>query len=109
MLIPAVVRRELGMLHDGYRHSFGDFDYGIRARRVGIDVTQCGRVIGTCRANSIENTWQDASLGRLERLRKLRSPKGMPFRDHFAFARRTQGGRWWRHLLAPYYRILLGK
>ncbi|WP_269523427.1 glycosyltransferase family 2 protein [Coraliomargarita parva] len=109
VLIPRVVRERLGSLYSGYTHSFADFDYGIQATRCGIDVLQSSKVVGICRPNSNENTWQDAKLGRLQRLKKLNSPKGLPWRDHLAFARRTQKGNWLRHFVAPYARILLGR
>lgn len=109
VLIPRAVRQKLGMFHGAYTHSFADFDYGIRARRIGIRVVQTPGVVGHCRPNSADDTWKNARLSRGERFRRLQSPKGMPWRDHLAFARRTQGAKWPRHLLAPYLRILLGK
>jgi GT2 family glycosyltransferase len=109
VLIPRGVSAVLGGFYDGYTHGFADFDYGVQARRKGIRILQGTRIVGTCRLNSDENTWRDARLPRLRRFQLLRSPKAMPFREHLAFARRTQGAKWFKFLLSPYFRILLGK
>ena len=109
VLVPRGVRELIGGFHHAYTHGFADFDYGVQARRNGIRILQGTQVVGTCKMNSDTNTWRDTRLPRLQRLRLLRSPKAMPFRDHLAFARRTQGGRWLRFLVSPYLRILLGR
>lgn len=109
VLIPREVRERVGALCGRYSHSFADFDYGLQATKMGVQVLQPGQVIGHCRPNPSKGTWQDVSLGRFERLRKLNSLKGMPWRDHLLFARRTQGNRWLRHFVSPYARILMGR
>ncbi|MDE0836995.1 MAG: glycosyltransferase family 2 protein [Akkermansiaceae bacterium] len=109
VLIPMAVRKSLNGFHPGYTHSFADFDYGLQATKRGIPVIQSAAAVGTCSPNSITNTWQDTNLSMFQRFKKLQSPKGMPWRDHLTYARRTQGARWPRHFIGPYFRILTGR
>lgn len=108
VLIPRAVFREIGMLHGAYTHGMGDFDYGYLARRNGIPIFQSAHFLGTCSRNSAANTWMDRSLGRAERLRRLRSKKGLPFIEWMTFNRRNAGWSWPFKTISPYVRVLLG-
>jgi hypothetical protein len=50
----------------------------------------------------------DRSLGRAERLRRLRSKKGLPFIEWMTFNRRNTGWSWPFKTISPYVRVLLG-
>lgn len=108
-LIPRSVFRELGVFHSAYTHAMGDFDYGYEANRRGIRVLQSSRTLGTCRRNSSNGTWKDRSLRRRERLRRLQSPKGLPWREWVTYNRRNSGWLWPWRCVTPFIRILLGR
>jgi GT2 family glycosyltransferase len=108
VLVTRAVFHAIGMLHDAYSHAMGDLDYGNLARRNGIPIIQSAQFLGTCPRNSSENTWVDRSLGRAERLRRLRSKKGLPLMEWMTFNRRNAGWSWPFKTISPYVRVLLG-
>jgi GT2 family glycosyltransferase len=108
VLVPQAVCREIGMFHEVYTHGMGDFDYGFEAGRRGIPVLASARFLGQCPRNCNEGTWRDSSLPRSQRWRKLRGPKGLPFREWLIYNRRNSGWLWpWRSI-SPYLRVLAG-
>ncbi|MBN1241028.1 MAG: glycosyltransferase family 2 protein [Gammaproteobacteria bacterium] len=108
VLITRAVYCEIGMFHDAYTHAMGDYDYGYQARRRGIATVQTPRYVGSCRRNPLAGSWRDRTLTRAERLRILRSPKGLPFREWALYNRRNAGWRWPLRSVSPYVRVLLG-
>ena len=109
VLIPRIVFNEMGMLHGAYTHAMGDTDYGIQARKRGIELFQSAQALGACATNTTEGTWRDRSLGRCARFKALQSPKGLPFLEWLEFNRRNSGWRWPYYTVSPILRILLGK
>jgi GT2 family glycosyltransferase len=83
----------LGNLSASFRHGFADFDYALRANRVGLQVLLTRAVVGECGRNPSDGSWRDPALPRRERLRLMRSPTGMPPREWLVFAWR-HGGVW---------------
>ena len=92
-----------------FTHSLADFDYALRATRSGLPVlSELDEVVGECPRNRVTVSWQDRSLSRSVRLRKMRSPKGLPPRQWAAFC--------WRHarlagvpyILSPWVSVLRG-
>lgn len=108
-LVPRAVFREIGMLHSAFTHSMGDFDYGFTAKRSGIKILQCGRILGRCRPNAETGSWRDRALPKTSRLRLLWcSPKhGLPFLEWCAYCRRNHGWKWPFRCLSPTLRVLL--
>ena len=107
LLIPRAVYRELGMFYP-YTHGLADYDYGFTATRRGIAVLQGGTFLGTCSANMKTATWEDPTLPRCERLRKMMAPTGLPIRDHLIYSIRIYRWTWPRRVIGPFLRILLG-
>ena len=108
-LIPRKVYAELGIFHPAYSHGMGDFDYGYLATRRGIRIFQSAQMLGTCPRNSNAGTWLDLSLSRLERIRKLQSPKGLPWKEWVVYNRRNAGWIWPWRCVSPFLRILCGR
>lgn len=108
VLVPRQVYLEIGMLHPAYTHGMGDFDYGLTARRNGIDVIQTPLSVGTCARNPVEGTWRDKSLSRRARWRMLHSPKGLPFREWMIYNRRNSGWMWPLRTITPSIRVIMG-
>ncbi len=73
--VPTSVSDKIGILDYCFRHSKGDFEYGIRARKNGIN---CYAIpcIGNCNRNSPYVKWMDEKLSLTQRFKVLYSPLG---------------------------------
>ncbi|WP_370328376.1 glycosyltransferase family 2 protein [Euzebya sp.] len=100
VLVPRAVARRVGTLSRRYTHGMGDYDYGLRARRVGCAVWVAPRPLGRCSTNPGFTTTGE---GRAD-LRRLRGVKHLPPEEWRAFARRWAGPAWPAYWLSPYLR-----
>lgn len=90
VLVPQSVYRILGTMDPRYSHSFGDYDYGIRALKANITAVVAPGVLAVCDRNPGIPKWRDASYPLRERYRAISSPKGRPFDEQFRYdARRS--------------------
>lgn len=94
VLVPRSVYRILGNLDQVYRHTFGDYDYGVRAYRKDVPRVVAPGVLANCNRNPGVEKWRDASVPLRDRLRYLESPKGRPFKEQFRFDLRDKGIFW---------------
>jgi len=108
VLIPRAVAVEVGNLSSEFRHSVGDFDYGLRARKAGCTIWAAPGFAGTCSWNNITGGFLDAELPLGKRWRHMMSSKGLPPREHLLFARRHAGMFWMFFWVLPYLRIVFG-
>ncbi len=106
VLVPRRVRRVVGNFDPTYRHALADYDYGLRATRLGVRIRSTPTTVGTCARNDDTGTWRDLTLSRRQRLQLLNAPTGRPFREWAHFQRRS-GGNWPAATLSPYVRTLL--
>jgi GT2 family glycosyltransferase len=80
VLIPHEVLLKIGNLDHYFRHSFGDFEYGMRAMKNGIKMYTTRIFIGVCNRNVWPPIYLDSSYDILTRFRHLYSPLGFnPF------------------------------
>lgn len=91
VLVPAHVYRILGGLDEHYSHSFGDFDYGVRAVKAKIVRVVAPGVLCVCDRNPGIPKWRDRAYSLKERVAYLHSPKGRPPREQFRYDCRCQG------------------
>ncbi|MDR0830520.1 MAG: alpha-1,2-fucosyltransferase [Prevotellaceae bacterium] len=77
-LIPRFVFRKMGMNDKAFHHSFGDFDYGFRAKKAGIEIFVAPDISGECNVNSNDSfpAWRNPKVPFLQRLKVLYSPLG---------------------------------
>lgn len=109
VLIPFLWFRRAGVMDRHYRHSLGDFDYGLTLRDLGAKLHVSREYVGVCCDNPSAGTWHDRSLSRMERLRKKESVKGDPVGPWFYYLRKHFGlFTAVKSSLTPYIRILLG-
>lgn len=85
-LIPSKVYQLVGDIDDYYAHSMADFDYSYRLKKMGGHIYVSHMYVGECCRNSINGTASDTSLGLLERIHILNSPRGIPFKSSFHYA-----------------------
>ncbi len=105
-LIPREIARTLGNLDAAFTHSFGDMDYGFRARRAGFSIYIAPGYLGSCADNSRAGTWRDASASLAARWSHLSSRKGSPFREWSIYCRRHLGPLWPLYAVSPYVKVL---
>ena len=104
--LPADVVNRLGGISKQFTHSLGDFDYGLRARCIGVDILQMPGSIGCCDRNPIAGSYQDKSLSRSIRWQKLLSLKGFPPYEWAVFTYRHAGPLWFLYWAWPYVKFI---
>jgi GT2 family glycosyltransferase len=86
VLVTRAAYRMLGTMR-AFRHSIGDTDYGLRARRRGIPMMLTPGFAAECAANPMPLNWRTLEeFPWAQRFRALTGPKGLP------------PGDWWRFL-----------
>lgn len=101
VLIPRAVARVVGNLEPAYRHSMGDYDYGLRARRAGFAVSITPGTVATCARNP-EPVPGERPLR--QELARIADVKNLPARDWLVFSRRWAGPAWPVYWASPYVR-----
>lgn len=91
VLIPNYVYHKIGMLDPYFSHSKGDFDYGMRATKLGIEIYQVGKYLGFCDKHPNLDQWCDPNIPLTIRWKKLHLPNGMPPHETFYLNRRHYG------------------
>ena len=107
VLIPARAAHCVGNLDPAFEHAMGDTDYGLRARRQGVELWVAPDVHGSCAANAATGTYLDTVLAPAERWRRMLDRKGLPWRSWLIFTRRHMGWLWPLYFAWPYGRLLL--
>lgn len=108
-IIPHEIFMQVG-IDPFYKHSIGDFDYGLQISRLGYEIHIFHKYAGQCNDNSLLKTWQDPMLPRMERIRLKESRKGLPFDDWFHYIHKNFGlGTAIVRSITPYIKIIIGK
>lgn len=107
VLIPDSVAKKVGNIDPTFTHRRGDFDYGLRARKLGCSVWIAPGYLGTCPRNPQKGTWVDPCLPLLERLKKLNHPKELSGREWRLYAKRHGGSLWFLFWLSPYLSLVV--
>lgn len=105
--IPHSVAKALGNLDPLFEHAMGDTDYSMRARKRGYKIFQTGNYVGYCSNNPVAGTHKDRQLGLVERLRKVLSRKGLPWKSWFVMCWRYGGPFWPIHFLWAYLKVII--
>lgn len=112
-LIDGRIVNHVGLIDGKYQHSFGDFDYSYRMWKAGYKIYVAEDSIGRCDLNSPKGTFRDKTVKTSARLKRLFSPKGMPFYSYMRYHVRTGGKGKLLYYLYGYFSmigyILLGK
>lgn len=91
VLIPRYVYNKLGNLDYYFTHSKGDFDYGLRALKAGIEMYQVGECLGECDLHESLDKWCNPDVPFVQRWKMLYRPNGMPPNETFHLERRHYG------------------
>ncbi|HEU4556594.1 MAG TPA: glycosyltransferase family 2 protein [Longimicrobium sp.] len=106
VLVPAAVVERVGNLDRAFVHATADFDYGLRARRQGVEIWTTPEFVGECSPNPVA-PWDNPALTLRQRWKHLTGAKGLPPRAWRVFARRHGGPLWPVYWAAPYLRLAL--
>ena len=91
VLIPRFVYQQLGNLDYYFTHSKGDFDYGLRAGKAGIEMYQVGIYLGECELHESLDKWCNPDVPFKQRWKMLHRPNGMPPKETFHLEKRHIG------------------
>ena len=91
VFVPKAVFDKVGMLDPYYSHSKGDFDYGLRATKLGVETFQVGKCLGYCDLHERLDEWCDPSVPFRKRWKAFHRPNGQSPREVFHFDRRHHG------------------
>ena len=91
VLVPRAVYQKVGMLDPYFHHDIGDFDYGLRARKLGVKILSSYDFVGFCERNLSALTKERLmGVSLIKRLIRLFSPFGQNPFQQFKFAYRHQ-------------------
>jgi glycosyltransferase involved in cell wall biosynthesis/GT2 family glycosyltransferase len=106
VLIPRSVSALVQNLSPEFRHGIGDFEYGVRARKMGCTVWIAPGYVGTCAWNKVAGGFLDPHLPLMSRWKHMMSSKGLPPSEHLAYMRNHGGPVWPLFWVMPYVRVL---
>lgn len=106
VLVPHTVAEIVGTLDNSFTHKWGDYDYGLRAFKLGCSVWVAPGYVGTCSRNSVLGTWEDTTLSFHQRWKKMIHPKGIAPREWSIFARRHGGIFWYVYCTGMVIRLV---
>jgi len=89
VLVPRSVYRKIGPIYGGFNHGGGDYDYAYLMHENGIPFYCASKVLGWCKANHTNFTFEGKNLW--QRLRLLWAPKGLCVHDTWVIRMRHGG------------------
>lgn len=91
VLVPKAVFKVVGNLDYQFRHSRGDIDYGLRARKAGFKIYQSAKFLGECDRHESVATWCNPNINLLKRWKSLHHPTQYNPREAFYFDKKHYG------------------
>ena len=86
MLVPREIVEKIGILSDRYTHSIADFDYTLMAKKAGFKAVVMPGILGSC-VDDHGNNWKSTTVSLKERIKYLKSPKGLAYKEYMEFIR----------------------
>lgn len=91
VLIPKHAYNIVGLNDPIFRHSLGDFDYGLRAAKKGVKIYIAPYVLGRCDEHENVPTWCNPNQPFSKRWNAFRTPLGQNPEEYFIFEKRHKG------------------
>jgi len=107
VLVPVEIVDALGILSADYTHAMGDFDYGLRALKLGFHVITTKKYIATCPVNTNIPIWCNSKKSLLERWRSFHSPLGLNIKEYKIFCDKFLHKRYYSFVIKAYIRCLM--
>ncbi|WP_031529605.1 glycosyltransferase family 2 protein [Dyadobacter crusticola] len=86
MLVPAAVVEKVGILSENFTHGIADYDYTLKAKKAGFSVFVAPGILGEC-TDDHGNNWRGSNTRLSERIKYLKSPKGLAYHEYLGFIR----------------------
>ena len=102
VLIDKEAAHRTGNLDKHFQHRWGDFDYGMRAFRKGVNLWIAPGYFGDCKINDVREVWKDPLVPFSRRFRVFNSIKGFKFNEWLLYSYRHGGSLWFLNFLNPY-------
>ncbi len=83
VLVPRHVQKKVGILDPYFRHSFGDIEYGLRAKRHGVSSFIAPGVLGTCERDKPVPIFRKKGIPLIKRYKLLYTPLGFNPQEDF--------------------------
>lgn len=97
----------VGPIDGNFSHAQADFDYALRARRVGLINVLAPGTFGSCVHDGSPAPWLELGVPATGRLRILFGRKGLPPRSAARYLRRHGGPLWPVFWVAPYVKMIV--
>ena len=91
VLFPKSVLEKVGMNDYRFRHALGDFDYGMRARKLGVQSVVAPGILGECDEHDSLPVWCNPKKPFNKRWKAFRSPLGHNPEEFFIYENRHHG------------------
>ena len=91
VLVPSAVFKRVGFLDPIFHHGQGDFDYGLKAKKSGIQSFVSSSFVGECERNKELPRWCNPRYPLLVRVKSFKSPLGGRPGSTFIFQRKYIG------------------
>lgn len=106
VLISRAIYERLGFLSNSYSHSFGDFDYGLRALENDFNLATTKIYVATCERNALSK-WCDPEISFPARWKNFHSKKGLNIKEYKVFKKRFWPKNYTASIFKAYLRLLL--
>lgn len=107
VLVPKSVFNVVGNLDYRFRHSRGDIDYGLRARKAGFKIYQSAKFLGECDRHESVSNWCNPNINLMKRWKSLNHPTQYSPKEAFYFDKKHYGiGLAVFHQFTLYMRLL---
>jgi GT2 family glycosyltransferase len=107
VLIPIEIFHVIGNLSPDYTHIMGDFDYGLRAIKMGYKCYTTKSYVAICPPNEGIPAWCNPKTPLKKRWNLLHSPNGLNIHEYIVFRKKHDGWRWILFALKAYFRTVL--
>ncbi len=84
MMVPQQIIDKIGILSDAFTHGIADYDYTLKAKKVGFDLVVAPGFLGSC-VNDHGNNWKSRNTSLKERIAYMKSPKGLAYKEYLGF------------------------
>ncbi len=91
VLFPRSVYQKVGTNDPVFHHALGDFDYGLRARKLGVLSMVAPKIQGECNEHALLPVWCNPAKSLRDRWSAFHSPLGQNPEEYFVFEKRHNG------------------
>jgi GT2 family glycosyltransferase len=107
VLLPAACASEVGLNSPDFRHSMGDIDYGLRARKEGYCIVEFAEPVGVQDKNSNDVYNGSRVSVTISGIHKLFThPKALPAREWWLFCQMHAGPFWLLNFVSRYLKVI---